>query len=57
MQYTLITRTGRVMQFYVQSVAEMYRTINGGVVFSQQMLDQKTVAQNSDLIYNTEYVK
>ena len=26
------------MQFYVKSVAELYRTINGGVVFTQQIL-------------------
>lgn len=41
MQYTLITAQGRVMQFYVQSVAEMYQRINGGVVFSQQLLEQQ----------------
>jgi hypothetical protein len=47
MPYTLITRSGQIMQFYTESVAEMYRTINGGVVFSQQVLDQKTVAQKT----------
>ena len=26
------------MQFYIKSVAELYRTINGGVVFTQQIL-------------------
>ena len=39
MQYTLITKTGRIMQFYVQAVAELYQTINGGVVFTQQVLE------------------
>ena len=39
MQYTLITRTGRVMQFYVKAVAELYQAIEGGVVFTQQVLE------------------
>lgn len=48
MQYTLITKTGKIMQFYVKSVAELYKEINGGVVFTQQVLNsqenmQKTV--------------
>ena len=38
MQYTLITKTGKIMQFYVQAVAELYQSINGGVVFTQQIL-------------------
>lgn len=41
MQFTLITAQGKVMQFYVQAVAEMYRTVNGGVVISQQVLEQQ----------------
>ena len=46
MHYTLITRTGRVMQFYVKAVAELYQAIEGGVVFTQQVLttvDTETV--------------
>jgi hypothetical protein len=38
-QYTLITKTGKIMQFYVKDVAELYCSINGGVVFSQQVLE------------------
>jgi hypothetical protein len=38
MPYTLITKQGRVMQFYIKSVAELYQTINGGVVITQQIL-------------------
>ena len=38
MQYTLITKQGTIMQFYVKAVADMYQTINGGVVFTQQIL-------------------
>jgi len=41
MQYTLITATGKIMQFYVLSVAEMYQAVNGGVVISQQVLEQQ----------------
>lgn len=39
MAYTLITGTGKIMQFYVQAVAELYCTVYGGVVISQQILD------------------
>jgi hypothetical protein len=39
MSYTLITSKGTVMQFHVEAVAELYRSINGGVVITQQILD------------------
>ena len=39
MGYTLITKQGKVMQFYVESVANTYQGIYGGVVFSQQVLE------------------
>jgi hypothetical protein len=38
MQYTLITKTGKIMQFNVKAVAELYQVLNGGVVFTQQIL-------------------
>jgi len=49
MQYTLITKTGKIMQFYIKAVAETYQQGLGGVVFTQQVLKtvqntQKTVA-------------
>lgn len=49
MQYTLITKSGKIMQFYLKGVADLYQSINGGVVFTQQVLKtaqncQKTVA-------------
>jgi hypothetical protein len=46
MEYTLITSKGRIMQFYVKSVAELYQSLNGGVVFTQQVLEtvDKTTA-------------
>ena len=42
MEYTLITKTGKVMQFYVKAVADMYQALNGGVVISQQILLEET---------------
>ena len=39
MPYTLITRKGRIMQFYVKAVAELYQSIEGGVVITQQVLE------------------
>ncbi len=32
MPYTLIMKDGRRMQFYLLAVAEMYQTINGGIL-------------------------
>jgi hypothetical protein len=43
MPYTLVTKQGKVMQFYVKAVAELYQTINGGVVITQQILVDETV--------------
>ena len=38
MSYTLITKTGTVMQFYIKSVAELYQTINGGQLITNAIL-------------------
>jgi len=38
MSYTLITRKGRVLTFFLRTVAEQYQQIYGGVVFDQQVL-------------------
>jgi hypothetical protein len=38
MKYTVITKTGKIQQFYIQSVAELYRNLNGGVVITPQIL-------------------
>tara|TARA_R110000772_G_scaffold144608_2_gene254419 strand:- start:436 stop:618 length:183 start_codon:yes stop_codon:yes gene_type:complete len=46
MQYTLITKTGKVMQFYIKSVADTYQLNLGGVVFTQQILNTKAVVNN-----------
>ena len=50
MQYTLITRKGTVMQFYIKAVAECYKQSLGGVVFTESVLDtvkQEQVYQQS----------
>jgi hypothetical protein len=39
MSYTLITSKGTIMQFYIEAVANTYKGIYGGVVFTQQVLE------------------
>ena len=43
MKYSLITKKGRIMQFYVLEVAQLYQSFEGGVVITQQILEQETV--------------
>lgn len=43
MQYTLITNSGKIMQFYILAVAEMYQQGLGGVVITPQILEQTLV--------------
>lgn len=33
MQYTVITKTGKIKQFYINEVAEMYKSNFGGCCF------------------------
>jgi hypothetical protein len=40
MRYTLITKDGKVMQFHNGSVAQTFKGLYGGVVFSQQILKE-----------------
>jgi hypothetical protein len=40
MKYVLITKTGRVMCFYVKAVAELYQTLNGGVICSEEVVKE-----------------
>jgi hypothetical protein len=42
MRYVLITKTGKVMVFHVKAVAELYLTINGGVICSES--EEKVIA-------------
>jgi hypothetical protein len=37
--FNLITSTGRVLSFRVRACADLYQRAYGGVVFSQQVLD------------------
>jgi hypothetical protein len=37
--YNLITSTGKVLSFEIKSCAELYQKAYGGVVFTQQVLD------------------
>jgi hypothetical protein len=43
MKYTLITKNGKVMAFFLRSVAEQFQQAYGGVVVTQQILiDEKS---------------
>ena len=46
MQYTLITKTGRVYTFYVLAVAETYQQAYGGQLITADILVDK-VAQTA----------
>ena len=37
MQYTLINKQGRIRQFYILAVAELYQQIEGGVLITNQL--------------------
>lgn len=42
MPYTLITATGKIMQFYVKDLAEMYAILHGGQVITSEILVDNT---------------
>lgn len=43
MKYTLITKNGRVMTFFLEAAAQQFQQAYGGVVFTQQLLvDEKS---------------
>jgi len=48
MNYTLILPTGKIMTFYVESVAKMYQGLNGGTLVTKEAL-----YNNSTSVYNT----
>lgn len=48
MRFTLITKNGKIMQFYVQSVAEMYRNLYGGVIVSEDILVVAKIQQTEN---------
>jgi hypothetical protein len=39
MQYTLITQTGRVMQFFILATAETFQLAYGGVIVTNKVLE------------------
>lgn len=47
MQYTLITKTGKIMQFYIKAVADMYQQGLGGVVLTQRVLETQEIVQKT----------
>tara|TARA_B110000503_G_scaffold92878_1_gene140037 strand:- start:306 stop:470 length:165 start_codon:yes stop_codon:yes gene_type:complete len=54
MNYTLITSKGTVQQFYVKAVAELYQTINGGVIVTAEVFGKIVVdTQQKNAIINT----
>jgi len=48
MRFTLITKNGKIMQFYVKSVAETYRNLYGGVVVSEDILVVAEIQQTEN---------
>lgn len=53
MTYTLITRNGRVMQFFIQAVAVMYQSFEGGVVVTNDIFINNTIDNSVTVCYNT----
>lgn len=43
MQYTLITKLGKVYTFYILALAEQFQQAYGGVVITQQILVDNTL--------------
>jgi hypothetical protein len=40
-KYTLLTKRGIIMQFYIESVALLYQSLYGGVIMTDAVLDVK----------------
>lgn len=43
MKYTLITKAGKIMVFYILDTALMYKTIYGGMIVSNDVTLMETV--------------
>jgi hypothetical protein len=50
MSYTLITKQGQVMQFYVEAVAQLYQTLNGGVIVTKDILEKDLTSDKTGCI-------
>ena len=48
MNYTLILPTGKIMTFYIKSLAETYQNIYGGTLVTKEAL-----YNNSNPVYNS----
>jgi homoserine trans-succinylase len=44
MKYTLITRKGKIMCFYLKDMAELYQQLYGGTIVTGSVIEQKEVA-------------
>lgn len=56
MQFALITPAGRILQFFTHAAAAIWQAAYGGVVISQQCLqDQQTLAQAQELEIYAEF--
>jgi hypothetical protein len=40
-KYTLLTKKGIIMQFYIESVALLYQSLYGGVIMTDAVLNVK----------------
>lgn len=38
MKYTVITKMGKVKQFYIKAVAEMFVSLHGGTLIGEQLI-------------------
>lgn len=41
MQYTLITKSGKILTFFIKATADLYQQAYGGVVITQQIFQQE----------------
>jgi hypothetical protein len=45
MKYTVITKLGRIKQFYIKQVAETYASLHGGNLITADILDEAEYAE------------
>lgn len=50
MKYTLLMPNGKIMLFYIESVANLYQRLNGGVVITQQVLEGLDTIADCDIM-------
>lgn len=43
MKYTLITSTGKIMQFFLPEIAELYQFLEGGTVVTEAVLAEAEI--------------